>query len=92
MAPEMLAGEEYDIKCDLWSLGIIIYQLFFKKYPYDSLTEAAIYNKIKKLGQSVIKKTGNEKLDNLIKKLLVEDPRERLSWEDYFNEPIFRDN
>ena len=92
MAPEILAGEEYDNKCDLWSLGVIIYQLFFKEYPYDDLTEVAIYNKIKKLGQSIIKKTKNEKLDNLIRKLLVENPLNRYGWEEYFNDPIFKDN
>ena len=92
MAPEILAGEEYDSKCDLWSLGVIIYQLFFKKYPYDALTEVAIYNKIKNLGQSILEKTGNEKFDNLIKKLLVENPLNRLSWEDYFNDPLFQNN
>ena len=92
MAPEILAGEEYDNKCDLWSLGVIIYQLFFKEYPYDGLTEVAIYNKIKKLGQRVIKKTKNEKLDNLIRKLLVENPLNRYGWEEYFNDPIFKDN
>ena len=89
MAPEILEGEEHDIKCDLWSLGVIIYQLFFKQYPYDGETEVAIYNKIKKLGQKVIQKTGDEKFDNLIKKLLVEDPKKRLSWKEYFEDPIF---
>ena len=91
MAPEILAGEEYDSKCDLWSLGIIIYQLLFKKYPYEASTEVAIYNQIKKLGQSILKKTGNEKIDNLLKKLLVENPQKRLNWEEYFKEPIFGD-
>jgi len=90
MAPEILAGEEHDIKCDLWSLGVIIYQLFFKKYPYDGETEVAIYKKIKNLGQSIIQRTGDEKFDNLIKKLLVEDPRKRLSWKEYFEDPIFK--
>ena len=90
MAPEILAGEEHDIKCDLWSLGVIIYQLFFKKYPYDGVTEVAIYNKITKLGQKVIDKTGDKKFDDLIKKLFVKDPKKRMSWEEYFEDPIFK--
>ena len=32
MAPEVLNEEDYNYKCDLWSLGVIIYQLFFKEY------------------------------------------------------------
>ena len=34
MAPEVMDGE-YKDKCDLWSLGIIIYLLYFNRYPYD---------------------------------------------------------
>ena len=27
-------GEEYDEKSDLWNMGVFIYYLYFKKYPY----------------------------------------------------------
>ena len=44
-APEILQGEKkYDCKCDLWSIGIIMYQLFFKEYPYKEETEVALFN------------------------------------------------
>ena len=36
MAPEiikLLEGENYSNKCDLWSLGIILYELCFKEAP-----------------------------------------------------------
>ena len=57
MAPEILEGEEnYDNKCDLWSIGIIIYQLYFKEYPYKGKTQVAIYNQIKELGKKLLKK------------------------------------
>jgi len=89
MAPEILEGENhYDNKCDLWSIGIIIYQLFFKEYPYRG-TQVAIYNQIKKLGNKVLKKTNNEKLDNLIDSLLIREPSKRINYEDYFNHPFF---
>ena len=78
MSPDILDGEEYDNEADLWSLGIIIYQLFFKKYPYDGETEVAIYKKINKLGQKILKETGDEKLDDLIRKLLVNNPKKRI--------------
>ena len=34
MAPEILKDEPYNNKCDLWSLGVNIYLLYTKKYPY----------------------------------------------------------
>ena len=90
MSPEILAGEEYDNETDLWSLGVIIYQLFFKKYPYDGETEVAIYKKINELGQKILKETGDKNLDDLIGKLLVNNPKKRIKWEDYFNHPFFK--
>ena len=90
MAPEILKGEEGDVynnKCDLWSVGIIIYQLFFKDYPFKGESETAILNQIK---TQVLRSTKNEQLDDLIRKLLKEDPNNRLSWEQYFNHPFFK--
>ena len=50
MAPEILNDEEYNDKCDLWSLGVIIYQMFFKQYPYNSYTEIGLLKQINNFG------------------------------------------
>ena len=86
MAPELLTGEKYDNKSDLWSLGVIIYQLLFKEYPYDAEIEVGIYNQINEFGDKYFKKTGEKQLDSLISNLLVKDPKKRLDWNDYFSE------
>jgi len=92
MAPEILEGEKHFVnKCDLWSIGIIIYQLYFKEYPYKG-TQVAIYNKIKKLGKKILRKTKDEKLNNLIDSLLIKEPEKRINYEDYFNHPFFKLN
>ena len=91
MAPEILEGKnEYNYKCDLWSIGIIIYRLLFKESPYPGLTENAILNKIKKLGTHNLKKTKNKELDNLIKRLLEKKPKKRLDWDEYLNHSFFK--
>ena len=93
MAPEILEGKNYyGYKCDLWSIGIIIYQLFFKEYPYKGETQVAIYKQIENLGKKILKKTKNMKLDNLINSLLIRDPEKRISYENYFNHPFFKEN
>lgn len=38
MAPEVLEGSKYGLKCDVWSAGVIMYQLFLNNLPFD-LTE-----------------------------------------------------
>jgi len=34
MAPEIMEGKPYDKKCDVWSLGVILFQLAFGKLPF----------------------------------------------------------
>ena len=92
MAPETLSEAKYNEKSDLWSLGILIYFLYFKKFPYDGKTEFRIFNSIKMNGIEPLKKTENIDLDNLIRELLTVDPNKRLSWKEYFNHPFFINN
>ena len=89
MAPEILKGEEYNYKCDLWSIGIIIYKLYFGKFPYFGANENAIIKKIEELGNKKLKETDNKELDNLIRNLLEKDPSKRLTWDQYFNHSFF---
>jgi len=81
MAPEVSKGEKYDGKCDLWSLGVIIFVLLFKEFPNEVVDAAS---------QQLLKSSGNELLDDLLKKLLVKDPGNRITWEQYFEHPFFK--
>ena len=90
MAPEILSGEEYNNKCDLWSLGVNIYQLYTKKQPYNGSFDKVILNQINKLGKSVLDVIKDEKLKDLLSKLLVKDPKYRISWEEYFEHDFFK--
>ena len=90
-APEILNGDGYNIECDLWSLGIIIHVLCFKTYPYKGDTFGAVHNQIKGLGKRAIKKTNNPKIDDLIARLLINDKKERMTWNQYFKHPFFVD-
>ena len=84
MAPEIFKEEEYDFKCDLWSIGIIIYRLIFGKSPYPGENDRALLNNIDRLGNKIIK-IENKELEDLIKKLLEKEPSKRLDWDKYFN-------
>ena len=90
MAPEILSGKEYNNKCDLWSLGVNIFQLYTKKPPYIGAFDNEILNQIDKLGQSVLNVIKDAKLKDLLSKLLVKDPIYRISWEEYFEHDFFK--
>ena len=46
MAPEVMMKCPYDEKADLWSVGVMMYQLYYKKIPYDGKTEKDIFDRI----------------------------------------------
>ena len=88
-APEVLNGEEPDTRSDLWSLGILIYTLHFRNEPYDGNNDAEVLENILKNGQNNLKQISNDpQFDHLIRKLLSQNPRDRLSWEEYFDHPF----
>ena len=79
-------------KCDLWSLGVIIYELFFGEKLFKGLNEYALIEEINNFEKSKLKKTNDEKLDDLISKLLEKYPEKRITWDDYFNHPFLKIN
>ena len=87
LAPEILKGDKYNEKADLWSLGVLLYTLSYKKYPYDDNKKEEILNNINKIEYE---KNSCSDLNDLIKKLLIQDPQKRYTWSDYFNHSFFK--
>ena len=88
MAPEIMSGKNYGPEVDLWSIGILMYQLHFNKLPYTGKDEKDIYQKIK--NKVPYEQPEDPDLRDLINNLLIEDPKKRLFWPGYFNHPFFK--
>ena len=86
-SPEIIENGNVDIKSDLWNLGIIIYYLLFKEYPYKGNTEIQLLNDIK--SKKILKLSEDNNLNDLMNRMICIDLNQRISWEDYFNHSFF---
>ena len=89
ISPEVTQEENLNVKNDIWSLGIIIYYILFKKYPFDGKTEILLNKDIDL--EKELKKTNNNDLNDLLNKMLCVDINQRINWEEYFNNCFFQE-
>ena len=82
IAPEVLQ-ESYNEKCDVWSIGVILYLLLLGQTPFDGEDDDAICQKI--ISEEIdyennnkIKELSKEAVD-FMKKLLEKNPDKRIS-------------
>ena len=90
MAPEIMMNQPYNDKSDLWSIGVMMYQLHYKEIPYPGFNEKAILDKI--CHNCPRKHPNDMQFRDLLNRLLVMNPNQRISWNDYFNHPFFQRN
>ena len=95
IAPETIKGE-YDEKCDVWSIGVILYYILSGKFPFTGNSNFEIFEKIQKsepVFKNLFKDISQNAID-FIKKCLVKNPNERPSAKECLShpwlEPIFK--
>ena len=89
-SPEVLIEKDFTEESDLWSIGILIYTLYFRAFPFDGNSKETVYNNITEDAINKLQKCENEDLNNLIRDLLIIEPNRRISWEEYFIHPFFK--
>lgn len=82
MSPEVVRGEPYNAKSDMWALGCVLYELTTFKKPFDSTTVAGLYEQIKTKEFASLPGDTDPVIRMLISALLHKDPNKRPSvWE-----------
>ena len=86
IAPEVLKENGYSFEVDIWSLGIIMFQLLTGKYPFIEGYEKNSNVNVDKISSSEMSKAAKD----LINQLLVIDPLKRptlnqIIYHDFFN-------
>ncbi|CAH8438634.1 unnamed protein product [Dicrocoelium dendriticum] len=54
MAPEVLSGRSYTRQCDVWSLGILVYQLLNCQLPYNAQTEEQLLEQMNRFDIKIL--------------------------------------
>ena len=98
VAPEIILEKikEYNSSVDIFSLGIILYQLSHNlKHPFGKNSNQILINYNQNYDKDNLNIEFDESIKNnnfkdLIKKMIKLNPKNRLSWEKYFNHPFFK--
>ena len=85
-APEIIKNLDYDEKCDMWSLGITLFEIYFGVVPYgfnpnQKIIEDMIYDEEK----FIYRKSGIPTLDILFRRLLQINPKNRMDISEFYD-------
>ena len=94
MAPEILnkGDEKYDGKTDLWSIGMILYEMLYGIHPYQgckTVRELRDKNQIDIIipPENTTNTGVSDECISLLKKLLQKTAANRITWNEFFNHP-----
>ncbi|CAK80710.1 unnamed protein product (macronuclear) [Paramecium tetraurelia] len=94
-APEVLDDQPYGLKSDMFSIGVILYQLLFLAYPFSIKNQETFLDEVSNSNPPSFKKNGRkveQYLEDLLTKMLRKDPANRLDWTDLFKSKLFQNS
>ena len=90
VAPEIIKKEFYDEKIDIWSIGVLLFEMICNYSPFSANNNNDRFKNIIK-GKINWPKNINFKAKNLIEKILKINPNERLSLDDILNDDFVKE-
>ncbi|KAH0464495.1 hypothetical protein IEQ34_007281 [Dendrobium chrysotoxum] len=94
MAPEVIAGQNYDERVDMWSAGVVLYMMLGRMLPFTGNSDEEIFAALKKKDPLCFPKDlfhwSSPEAEHLIAKLLDRDPLRKLSAEQVLREFFFQ--
>lgn len=79
MAPELLQGRYYCTKADIWSLGVVLYEMLHGKCPYEENSIPTLLEKIKCTELRIMPGLSLE-TKQLLEGMLTFNPSSRTNW------------
>ncbi len=82
VAPEVWRNKPYNSKCDVWSLGCLLYELCTFRPPFEAESMEGLARKVMKGKYEAIPSFYSQGLRTTLAKLLVVEPKQRASVEE----------
>ena len=89
MAPQILNDENYSTRCDIWSTGVLFYEILFGKLPWMGHSVPNLYSNIRTKPLTFPKEIKPETRD-LVTRMLKIKEEERIIWKDIYNHAAFK--
>ena len=89
-SPEIINGEPYNYKTDIWSLGVVLYEMCCLKLPFESNNIAQLSIKIMKGKYDPIPNRYSKNMANLIKNMLNIDQKLRPNINEVMQSPLLK--
>lgn len=90
LAPEIWENKLYDYRCDIFSLGCVIYEMASLKVPFEANSIQELYRKITKDVIGRIPARYSDDLYSCIKLFLIKDPKNRPNTVTALSMPVLR--
>jgi NIMA (never in mitosis gene a)-related kinase len=90
ISPEVLEEKPYNNKCDVWSVGCIIYEMCTLRPPFRGTSLTELYRNIKNGYYTPISNYYSKDMKDLISMMLVVDSHKRASVDDILNSNIVK--
>ncbi|XP_063426870.1 serine/threonine-protein kinase Nek9-like [Mytilus trossulus] len=89
MSPEIIQGEKYDHKTDIWALGCVLYELLTFKRVFQATNQLRLAYEIVKGDYEDINPQYSQEIKDLVKSTLQKKSKDRPSSEEILSSPIF---
>ena len=90
LSPEIINSQPYDFKSDIWSLGVLLYEMCALKMPFDASNLPQLYIKIINCNYPPLNNNYSDELKKLVKAMLNETSLKRPNIGDILNYPIIK--